>query len=114
MDYDELMQQIKSAFADAPAPSEDSIVCHKCEECFALLDDVRATRRTSFRILGSSRALISFHSFQMMRSVFIFRRFFALPRSNRIRLLHSLLYIHCQMDFGCSPEAAILRRRSKP
>jgi hypothetical protein len=41
MDYDELMRQIKSAFADAPAPSEDSIVCHKCEECFALLDDVR-------------------------------------------------------------------------
>ena len=41
MDYDELMQQIKSAFADAPAPSEDSIVCHDCEECFTLRDDVR-------------------------------------------------------------------------
>ena len=41
MEYDELMQQIKSAFADAPAPSEDNIVRHECEECFALRDDVR-------------------------------------------------------------------------
>jgi hypothetical protein len=41
MGYDELMRQIKSAFADAPAPLEDSIVCHECEECFALRDDVR-------------------------------------------------------------------------
>ena len=41
MEYDELMQQIKSAFADAPAPAEDNIVCHECEECSALLDDVR-------------------------------------------------------------------------
>ena len=41
MDYDELMRQIKSAFGDAPAPSEDSIICHECEECFALRDAVR-------------------------------------------------------------------------
>ena len=41
MEYDELMQHIKSAFADVPAPSEDSIVCHECEECFTLRDDVR-------------------------------------------------------------------------
>ena len=40
MEYDELMQQINSAFADAPAPAEDNIVCHECEECFALRDDV--------------------------------------------------------------------------
>jgi len=39
--YDELMQRIKSAFADVPVPSEDSIVCHECEECFALREDVR-------------------------------------------------------------------------
>jgi hypothetical protein len=42
MEYDALMQQIKSAFADAPAPSKDHIVCHECEECFALRDDVRS------------------------------------------------------------------------
>jgi len=41
MEVDEVMQQIKSAFADAPAPSEDSIICHECEECLALRDDVR-------------------------------------------------------------------------
>ena len=41
MDYAELMQHIRSAFADAPAPADDSIVCHACEECFALRDDVR-------------------------------------------------------------------------
>jgi len=41
MEYAELMQQIKSAFADAPAPSEDNIVCHECDECFSLRDDVR-------------------------------------------------------------------------
>ena len=40
MEYNELIQQIKSAFADAPAPSEDSIICHDCEECFILRDDV--------------------------------------------------------------------------
>jgi len=41
MEYDELMQQIKSAFADAPVPTEDNIICHGCEECFALRDAVR-------------------------------------------------------------------------
>jgi hypothetical protein len=41
MEYDELMHHINSAFADVPAPSEDSIICHECEECFALRDDVR-------------------------------------------------------------------------
>jgi hypothetical protein len=41
MDYGELMQQIKSAFANAPAPSDDNITCHECEECFILRDDVR-------------------------------------------------------------------------
>ncbi|HEY1661014.1 MAG TPA: DUF6714 family protein [Verrucomicrobiae bacterium] len=41
MKYDELMQQIKSAFAEAPAPTEDNIICHECEECFTLRGDVR-------------------------------------------------------------------------
>jgi hypothetical protein len=41
MEYDELMQQINFAFADAPAPADDNIVCHECEECFALRNDVR-------------------------------------------------------------------------
>jgi len=41
MEYDELMQQIKSAFADALAPAEDNVICHECPECFALRDDVR-------------------------------------------------------------------------
>ncbi|HTV61757.1 MAG TPA: SLBB domain-containing protein [Verrucomicrobiae bacterium] len=41
MKYDELVRQIKKAFKDGPAPSEDNIVCHECEECFALRDDVR-------------------------------------------------------------------------
>jgi hypothetical protein len=40
MEYDELLRQIKSAFADAPAPSDDNIVCHECEECLALREDV--------------------------------------------------------------------------
>ena len=41
MEYDALMRQIKSAFADAPAPAEENVICHECEECFALRDDVR-------------------------------------------------------------------------
>jgi hypothetical protein len=41
MDYDELMRQIKSAFADMRPPSEDNIICHECEECLALREDVR-------------------------------------------------------------------------
>jgi hypothetical protein len=41
MEYGELIQQIESAFADAPAPPEDSIVCHECPECFDLRDNVR-------------------------------------------------------------------------
>ena len=40
MEYDELLRQIKSAFADAPAPSNDNIACHECEECLSLRDDV--------------------------------------------------------------------------
>jgi len=41
VDYDELMQHIKAAFADAPPPADDNIVCHDCEECRALYSDVR-------------------------------------------------------------------------
>jgi hypothetical protein len=41
MDYNELMQKIKSAFATAPVPEDDHIICHECEECFALRDGVR-------------------------------------------------------------------------
>ena len=41
MECDELIQEIKSAFADAPPPSEQSIICHECDECFALRDAVR-------------------------------------------------------------------------
>ena len=35
------MQQIKSAVATAPAPEDDNIICHECEECFVLRDGVR-------------------------------------------------------------------------
>src|SRR4051812_12473254 len=35
------MRHIRAAFADAPPPSDDNIVCHACEECDALLSDVR-------------------------------------------------------------------------
>ena len=41
MDYDELMKHITAAFTDAPPPAPDNIVCHDCEECAALLSDVR-------------------------------------------------------------------------
>jgi hypothetical protein len=41
MECNELIQDIKSAFADVPAPPEDNIVCHACEECLALRDSVR-------------------------------------------------------------------------
>lgn len=41
MDYDDLMRRIKSAFSDTPAPAEDRIVCHECEECLALRESVR-------------------------------------------------------------------------
>ena len=41
MEYDELMQQIKAAFADAPASPEENIICHECDECFRLRDSVR-------------------------------------------------------------------------
>ena len=44
MECDELLRQIKSAFAEVPAPSDDNIVCHECEECHALRDDVRGHR----------------------------------------------------------------------
>jgi hypothetical protein len=35
------MQHIRAAFADAPPSAPDNIVCHDCEECRALLSDVR-------------------------------------------------------------------------
>ena len=41
MDYDELMRDVKAAFADTPPPTDDNIICHDCEECRALYDDVR-------------------------------------------------------------------------
>ena len=41
MDYDELKRHIGAAFADAPPPADDNIVCHDCQECRALLSDVR-------------------------------------------------------------------------
>jgi hypothetical protein len=41
MECDELLRHIKFAFADAPAPSDDNIVCHECAECLTLRDDVR-------------------------------------------------------------------------
>ena len=41
MDYDELMRHIRAAFADAPPPADDNIVCHDCDECRALYNDVR-------------------------------------------------------------------------
>lgn len=72
-----------------------------------------ATRRMSFRILGLSRASISFRFFQMMRSVIIFRHFFASLRSNQIPLLHSLFYIHFPIALGCSQAADILRGSGK-
>src|SRR4051812_43657038 len=40
MECEELLRQIRSSFADAPRPSDDNIVCHDCEECLALRDDV--------------------------------------------------------------------------
>ena len=40
MEYNELMRRIKSAFVDTPAPAENNIVCHDCDECLALRDDV--------------------------------------------------------------------------
>ncbi|MGI9088939.1 MAG: hypothetical protein ACR2HH_14555 [Chthoniobacterales bacterium] len=41
MDYDELMRHINAAFSDAPVPADDNIVCHDCEECRALYNNVR-------------------------------------------------------------------------
>ena len=41
MDYDELMRHIRAAFADVPPPADDNIVCHDCDECRALYNDVR-------------------------------------------------------------------------
>ena len=35
------MRHIRAAFADAPRPADDNIVCHDCPECRALLSDVR-------------------------------------------------------------------------
>ena len=73
-----------------------------------------ATHQTNFQILGSSRIMISFHSFQTMRSVTISRRFFVSPHTSRIRLLQSLFCIPYLTHFGCAPAAAILRSSSKP
>jgi hypothetical protein len=41
VDYDELMRLVTTAFSDALPPAEDNIVCHDCEECADLLNDVR-------------------------------------------------------------------------
>jgi hypothetical protein len=71
------------------------------------------THLTSYQILGSSRALTSFLSFRTMRSVIIFRHFFASLRASQILLLHSFLFTHWRTSLGCSPAAAIHRGRSK-
>jgi hypothetical protein len=40
MKIDELFQLLESAFSEVPMPPEDCIVCHECEECFSLRDEV--------------------------------------------------------------------------
>ena len=35
------MQQICTAFADVDRPADDALVCHDCEECNALREDLR-------------------------------------------------------------------------
>ncbi len=41
MSYDELMQEIRDAFASAPRPPDEALVPHQCGECDALRDDLR-------------------------------------------------------------------------
>ena len=50
----------------------------------ALRPDVLRPREAFQDLIMTRKASISFHSFQMMRSVFISRRFFVSLRSNRI------------------------------
>ena len=41
VEYDGLMQKIRTAFADAPRPADDALVCDECEECAQLRDSLR-------------------------------------------------------------------------
>jgi hypothetical protein len=41
MSYDDLMRQIRVAFASAARPADDALVPHHCDECDALRDDLR-------------------------------------------------------------------------
>jgi hypothetical protein len=41
MSYDDLMQQIREAFASAARPADDTLVPHHCEECDMLREDLR-------------------------------------------------------------------------
>jgi hypothetical protein len=41
MSYDDLMQQIRAAFASAARPADDALVPHHCDECDALRGDLR-------------------------------------------------------------------------
>jgi len=45
MSYDDLMQQIREAFASAVHPGDDALVPHHCDECDTLRGDLRG--RTS-------------------------------------------------------------------
>ena len=40
MERQDLMKRIQNAFASAPQPSEDEIICHSCKECLELRDGV--------------------------------------------------------------------------
>ncbi|CAN5908909.1 hypothetical protein BH11VER1_BH11VER1_09220 [soil metagenome] len=41
MSYDDLMQQIREAFASVARPADDALVPHHCDECNALRGDLR-------------------------------------------------------------------------
>ena len=41
VNFDALMQKVRAAFADAPRPADDALVCHECEECHHLRADLR-------------------------------------------------------------------------
>jgi hypothetical protein len=41
MSYDDLMQQIRVAFADVVRPADDDLVPHHCDECDVLRADLR-------------------------------------------------------------------------
>lgn len=41
VEYDGLMQKIRTAFADAPRPADDALVCDECEKCAQLRDSLR-------------------------------------------------------------------------